>query len=161
MNSNRGLLLAACALTAVGWLEAQVVEQHPPGAAAIVLNVTVTDDRAAPIKGLKPAQFRVWEDGIPQKIATFAEGGQQSARVNEDGSSSPLDGPNAAREGVTPGIDPETGLVLDHVYTITYHPDPSNRNEGFRMIRIEIAQDVYQRLRIRTKPGYRPGQRIR
>jgi hypothetical protein len=142
-------------------LRAQDARQRPAKGGAIVLQVTVTGERAHFIKGLKPGQFRVWEDDIPQKIHTFAEGGEPPVVVNEDGSAGPLADPEPAGESVRLGLDPETGLVLDNAYTISYYPDPSNQNEGYRKIKIEIVQDGYQRLRIRTKAGYRPRQRIR
>ncbi len=40
----------------------------------VVLNVTVTDRRGRYIKDLKPEQFRVFEDGVPQQLASFGEG---------------------------------------------------------------------------------------
>ncbi|MDA0206987.1 MAG: VWA domain-containing protein [Acidobacteria bacterium] len=40
----------------------------------VVLNVTVTDRRGRYIKDLKPAQFRIFEDGVPQQVASFGEG---------------------------------------------------------------------------------------
>lgn len=40
----------------------------------VVLNVTVTDRRGRYIKDLRPDQFRVFEDGVPQQVASFGEG---------------------------------------------------------------------------------------
>ena len=161
MISRRGFFVGTCGLTSAGWLRAQDAQQRPAKGGAIVLHVTVTGEHAHFIKGLKPNQFRVFEDGIPQKILTFAEGGQRPVVVNEDGSTSPLADPEPAGEAIRLGLDPQTGQVLDNSYTVTYYPDPSNQNEGYRKIKIEIVQDGYQRLRIRTKAGYRPRQRIR
>ena len=161
MISRRGFFAVTCGLISAGSLRAQEAPRQQAKGGAIVLQVTVTGERAHFIKGLKPGQFRVWEDDIPQKIHTFAEGGEPPVVVNEDGSTGPLADPEPAGEAVRLGLDPETGLVLDNSYTITYYPDPSNQNQGFRKIRIEIVQDVYQRLRIRHRPGYRPQQRIR
>ena len=45
---------------------------------------------------------------------------------------------------------------LDNAYTITYYPDPSNHNEDFRKINIEIVSDVARNWRVRCSPGYRP-----
>ena len=136
MITKQGVLLAACGLTAVGWLHAQDTLPQSANSEPIVLNVTVTDESARVIKGLKPTQFRIWEDGIPRTIATFAEGGQQALRVNADGSTSPLDRSEPAGGPSPQGGDPELGLLLDNIYTISYYPDPSNRNEGFRKIRL-------------------------
>ena len=40
----------------------------------VVLSFTVTDSKGRYINGLKPGDFRILEDGILQKVATFAEG---------------------------------------------------------------------------------------
>jgi len=40
----------------------------------VVLSFTVTDSKGRYVNGLKPTEFRILEDGIQQKIATFAEG---------------------------------------------------------------------------------------
>ena len=52
-------------------------------------------------------------------------------RVNEDGSLEPLVNPKGgeARE------DLEDSYIL-----LTYYPDPSNQNEGYRVIKVEMCQ---------------------
>ncbi|MGH9583039.1 MAG: VWA domain-containing protein, partial [Bryobacteraceae bacterium] len=40
----------------------------------VVLSLTVTDKKGRYVNGLKPGDFRVYEDNIREKIATFAEG---------------------------------------------------------------------------------------
>jgi VWFA-related protein len=47
----------------------------------VVLSVTVTDRRGRYIKDLKPEQFRVFEDGVPQRLASFGEGNSAPATV--------------------------------------------------------------------------------
>ena len=42
----------------------------------VQLNVAVTDNKGNYISGLRPEDFAVSEDGIPQKLATFAEGNE-------------------------------------------------------------------------------------
>jgi len=49
----------------------------------VVLNVAVTDRRGRYISDLSPDHFRVLEDGIPQQIATFAEGNEAPRAVSE------------------------------------------------------------------------------
>ncbi len=49
----------------------------------VQLNVAVTDDKGRYITGLRPEDFMIREDGIPQKIATFAEGGEPTRSVDE------------------------------------------------------------------------------
>ena len=49
----------------------------------VVLNVAVTDRRGRYIRALAPGDFRVFEDGIPQQIATFAEGNAAPRAITE------------------------------------------------------------------------------
>ena len=65
----------------------------------VVHSFTVTDSKGKYVNGLKPKDFRVLEDGIQQKMATFAEGNQPPVEVLEDGSTRPLIASNRAREG--------------------------------------------------------------
>jgi Ca-activated chloride channel homolog len=44
---------------------------------------------------------------------------------------------------------------LGNSYTVTYYPAP-NQNEGFRKIDIQIVSDTAKKLRVRSRPGYRP-----
>jgi len=55
-----------------------------------VLSFTVTDQKGHYVNGLKPRDFRVFEDDIPEKIATFAEGNRAPVQVLPDGSTRPL-----------------------------------------------------------------------
>ncbi len=56
----------------------------------VVLSFTVTDSRGRYITGLKPGDFRILEDGIPQKINTFVEGSKPAVQVLDDGTTRPL-----------------------------------------------------------------------
>jgi Ca-activated chloride channel family protein len=56
----------------------------------VVLSFTVTDSKGRYINGLKPGDFRVFEDGIAQKLATFAEGNKPPLQVLDDGSTRPI-----------------------------------------------------------------------
>lgn len=53
----------------------------------IVLSFTVTDSKGRYINGLKPKDFKITEDGIPQKMATFAEGNRPPIQLLDDGTS--------------------------------------------------------------------------
>jgi Ca-activated chloride channel family protein len=78
----------------------------------VVLSFTVTDTKGHYINGLKPGDFRISEDGIVQKIATFAEGNRPALQVNDDGSTKPL---IAQVEGGTPGkpgLDPRADAFV-------------------------------------------------
>src|SRR5271154_2743648 len=56
----------------------------------VVLSFTITDNKGHYINGLKPKDLRILEDGISQKMATFADGNQPPADVAPDGSLRPL-----------------------------------------------------------------------
>ena len=56
----------------------------------VVLSFTVTDSKGRYVNGLKPGDFRILEDGITQKVATFAEGNKPPVQILEDGSTRPI-----------------------------------------------------------------------
>ncbi|MBI3470743.1 MAG: VWA domain-containing protein [Candidatus Solibacter usitatus] len=56
----------------------------------VVLSFTVTNSKGNYINGLKHTDFRILEDGIVQKINTFAEGSRPALQVLEDGSTRPI-----------------------------------------------------------------------
>src|ERR1043165_1497957 len=56
----------------------------------VVHTFQVTDNKNHYINGLKPSDLRIYEDGILQKIATFAEGAKAPVAVEEDGTTHPL-----------------------------------------------------------------------
>lgn len=56
----------------------------------VVLTFTVTDGKNHYVNGLKPSDFRILEDGIVQKIATFSEGNLPAMRVKNDGGLEPI-----------------------------------------------------------------------
>lgn len=64
----------------------------------VVLSFTVTDNKGKYVNGLKPSDFKVLEDGIPQKLATFAEGSKPPMQILADGTMKPLL-PNAGEGG--------------------------------------------------------------
>ena len=74
----------------------------------VVLTFTVTDGHGRYINNLKPGDFKVFEDGIPQKITTFEEGNKPVMQVLADGSLKPMitsESPAGA-----PGEPPNAGL---------------------------------------------------
>jgi VWFA-related protein len=56
----------------------------------VVLGFTVTDSKGKYVNGLKPKDFRILEDGIVQKVATFAEGNRTPVHVLDDGNTAPI-----------------------------------------------------------------------
>ncbi len=52
----------------------------------VVLSFQVTDNKGKYVNGLKPKDLKIFEDGIQQKVATFAEGSKPPVQVADDGS---------------------------------------------------------------------------
>ena len=94
-------LLAALGLGAGFWVRAQDQSQSTFHVKVdmVVLSFTVTDQKGKYVNGLKPRDFRVFEDEIPQKVATFAEGNRAPLQVMDDGQTRPLRGPTASATG--------------------------------------------------------------
>jgi VWFA-related protein len=73
----------------------------------VVLTFTVTDSKGKYVNGLKPADFKVTEDGIAQKLSTFAEGDRPAMEVGAGGVLKPLS-PQATSEVLEANIAPQT-----------------------------------------------------
>ncbi len=56
----------------------------------VVLTFQVTDNKGRYINGLKHSDFRITEDGIQQKMNTFAEGNRAPSQIAEDGTAKPM-----------------------------------------------------------------------
>ena len=56
----------------------------------VVLGFTVTNSKGQYVTGLKPKDFRILEDGIVEKVSTFAEGNKPPVQVMDDGSTQPI-----------------------------------------------------------------------
>ena len=56
----------------------------------VVLTFQVTDNKGRYINGLKHSDFRITEDGILQKMNTFAEGNRAPSVIAEDGTAKPM-----------------------------------------------------------------------
>jgi len=69
----------------------------------VELDVAVTDSKGNYIRGLKPEDFVITEDKIPEKMATFEEGNQGPRVVTEHGVAPAL--PNGAAMAGTPLSD--------------------------------------------------------
>src|SRR5580658_3907267 len=98
--SRRGFI----GMTAGGAL-LRAQDQHPifrVKVDMVVLSFQVTDSKNHYINGLKPAEFKVYEDGILQRVATFAEGANTPVAVSPDGSTHPL---VEAKKEELPGMD--------------------------------------------------------
>jgi len=79
----------------------------------VQLNVAVTDNKGNYISGLRPDDFAVVEDGIPQKLATFAEGNEPtrsliSVASNDAPSAGSIKESRGSGQGASAGGSPET-----------------------------------------------------
>jgi len=91
VHSNwRARAAAGVALAAAAALPAQERPVFRVKVDMVVLTFTVTDSKGRYINGLKPGDFRILEDGILQRVATFSEGNKPALQVLGDGSTRPL-----------------------------------------------------------------------
>ncbi len=81
----------------------------------VVLSFQITDSKNHYINGLKPSDFRIYEDGIPQKIATFAEGASAPLAVSTDGSTRPL---IEVKKNALPGMDRPDAFIGTNVFVL-------------------------------------------
>ena len=95
------------------WAQEEKVPVFKSKVDLVVLSFTITDGKGHYINGLKPGDFRVFEDGIPEKISTFAEGNKQAMQVLDDGTLRPLiNQPGAGEPGGKPGLDPRSDAFI-------------------------------------------------
>ena len=81
----------------------------------VVHSFQVTDSKNRYINGLKPSDFKIFEDGIPQKIATFAEGANTPVAVNADGTTRPL---LNSTQSELPGLEKPDAFVGTNVFVL-------------------------------------------
>src|SRR5271157_3827815 len=81
----------------------------------VVLSFQVTDSKNHYINGLKPSDFRISEDGILQKVSTFAEGAKAPVAVADNGATRPL---LEAKKDVVPGLDRPDAFVGTNVFVL-------------------------------------------
>lgn len=95
-----GLGVFLCAGQASCGQEPLKVNPHIHVAVDLVqLNVAVTDNKGKYVTGLQPGEFTILEDGIPQKVATFAEGNEPTLKLDETGKTNPTDTDENAGSG--------------------------------------------------------------
>src|ERR1039458_1365449 len=81
----------------------------------VVLSFQVTDSKNHYINGLKPSDFRIYEDGILQKVGTFAEGAKAPVAVADNGATRPL---LEVNKEVLPGLDRPDAFVGTNVFVL-------------------------------------------
>ena len=99
MISLRNVSILGSVVAASGalmWLGAQERPTFRVKVDMVVMSFTVTDSKNHYINGLKPNDFRIYEDGIVQKLNTFGEGNKPPVQVLENGQTRPLMATNPA-----------------------------------------------------------------
>jgi len=84
----------------------------------VVLAFTVTDSKNHYVNGLKPGDIRILEDGIAQKIATFAEGASQPLAVSDDGAVRPLVSGGSGAQDLLPGMENPDAFIGTNVFVL-------------------------------------------
>jgi Ca-activated chloride channel homolog len=105
------LFAVAVALASAGFMWAQKDDTHIHVVVNMVqLNVAVTDNNGNYVTGLRPQDFAVSEDGIPQKLATFAEGNEATRRLLNLAEAAPEGAvtPASSKESLLPNDPPQT-----------------------------------------------------
>ena len=76
MTKRISLILGVCVIVLLGWGTRTIAQQaqFQVSVDLVQLNVAVTDSKGNYITGLKPSDFVITEDGMPEKLAFFAEG---------------------------------------------------------------------------------------
>ncbi len=114
LTSRRGFL----GLTAAGTLLHAQEGQRPifrVKVDMVVLSFQVTDNKGHYVNGLKPTDFRIYEDGILQQVATFAEGAKAPLAVSADGSTHPM---LEGQKDALPGMDRPDAFVGTNVFVL-------------------------------------------
>ena len=86
----------------------------------VVLSFTVTDNKGRYVNGLKPADFRIMEDGIKEKLSTFSEGNRPAMEILDDGTMKPAvpaDEPDGEKIVLKPGA-PGDAFVGTNVFVL-------------------------------------------
>jgi Ca-activated chloride channel family protein len=85
MNRRHAYIRAGLILAVVALSLAQDRPVFKVKVDMVVLSFQVTDSKGHYVNGLTPKDFRVVEDGITQKLSTFAQGNRPPVTVAEDG----------------------------------------------------------------------------
>ena len=110
------VLLATAAL----WLYGQEQDQTTFHVKVdmVVLSFAVTDTKGKYVNGLKPGEFKIYEDDITQKPATFAEGNRPPVQVLDGGGTRPLHGDGEAGEAGNGRVDLRSAATGTNVFVL-------------------------------------------
>jgi len=81
----------------------------------VVLSFQVTDNKGRYVNGLKPGDFKIYEDGILQSVSTFAEGAKAPMSVEADGTMRPL---LESKKDALPGMEKPDAFVGTNVFVL-------------------------------------------
>jgi len=102
MSGKYLLALLTSLLLLPNWESRSAAQEDEPHIRVVVnmvqLNVAVTDKSGRYITALRPEDFLITEDGIPEKIATFAEGDEPARSLLELAPPEPSSGQGAGPE---------------------------------------------------------------
>ncbi len=102
MRNLTALMMAAASLV---WAQERPSTVFRVKVDMVVLSFQVTDSKGRYITGLKPSDFRILEDGIVQKVSTFAEGSRPAVQIADDGTARPIQPAPAESEPAAPALD--------------------------------------------------------
>ena len=114
----------------------------------VQLNVAVTDTKGNYITGLRPEDFAVTEDGIKEKIATFAEGNEPARRTGDLASEQnkpavPGDQPGQpGKQGAQNDLSPDLGTLVAGANVFILFDTSNYMYRGFVFAQDAIAEFI-------------------
>jgi Ca-activated chloride channel family protein len=142
-------LVLACILLSLfpqlgSWVAAQDNDPHIHVVVNLVqLNVAVTDKKGNYITGLRPQDFSITEDGIPEKLATFAEGNESVRRlVDTNDATKPTEPSNNAVQNASPSRPQTLGEMVAGANVFILFDTSNYMYRGFVFAQDAIADFV-------------------
>ncbi len=113
----------------------------------VQLNVAVMDSKGNYVTGLRPSDFVVVEDGISQKVATFAEGNEPTRQVNSKVTDSDKPGqlrirPQGSADSEMSELGSELGSVMAGANVFILFDTSNYMYRGFVFAQDAIAEFV-------------------
>jgi Ca-activated chloride channel homolog len=106
----------------------------------VQLNVAVTDSKGNYVSGLRPEDFQIFEDNIPEKLASFEEGNGPARRLTDNPSAG---GAVAQTAAASPGVPAAGGVLGSPASNVFILFDTSNyMYRGFVFAQDSIADFV-------------------
>ncbi|MGC2258047.1 MAG: VWA domain-containing protein [Candidatus Sulfotelmatobacter sp.] len=109
----------------------------------VQLNVAVTDKNGSYITGLKPTDFVVTEDGITEKVATFAEGNEPALSLIDSGDpKGSSDASHPSRDFSSPNSSPALSSLVAGANVFLLFDTSNYMYRGFVFAQDAIAEFV-------------------